>query len=200
MFVVGITGGIGSGKSLVTNLFSDLGVPNIDLDVIARQIVEPGLPAHRQIVAAFGEQFVEQGGCLNRKMLRQHVFANPDQKSRLENILHPQIYREMKLRLLELEAVYSIVVIPLLAESSREYPLDRVLVVDAPRELQISRVVDRDSQSVVDVERIIDAQADRTIRLAIADDVIENSGNVAELKMRVQELHNQYLQLAQAKQ
>ena len=200
MFVVGITGGIGSGKSLVTNLFSDLGVPNIDLDVIARQIVEPGLPAHRQIVAAFGEQFVEQGGCLNRKMLRQHVFANPDQKSRLENILHPQIYREMKLRLLELEAVYSIVVIPLLAESSREYPLDRVLVVDAPRELQISRVVDRDSQSVVDVERIIDAQADRTIRLAIADDVIENSGNVAELTIRVQELHNQYLQLAQTKQ
>ncbi len=200
VFTVGITGGIGSGKSAVTEQFAGLDVPVIDLDTIARQIVAPGLPAHREVVEAFGHEFVKPGGQLDRARLRRAVFADPARRTVLEDILHPRIFREMRLRLIRLNAHYCIAVIPLLAESSRKYPLDRVLVVDAPRAVQVSRVVERDSQTAQDVERIIDAQADRGARLAIADDVIDNSGTLEELAEKVEILHRRYLEFAREKQ
>ena len=193
MLAVGITGGIGSGKSAAANRFSELGVPVIDADVIARQVVEPDRPACRKVIDAFGDEVASDGGGLNRARLRKVVFSEPEKKSQLESILHPEIHAEILRQIAELSVPYAIVVIPLLAESKRQYPLDRILVIDAPTELQISRVSVRDNQSASEVERVIELQSSRQNRLAIADDVIENSGSLQSLRNSVDALHEKYL-------
>ncbi len=199
MFSVGLTGGIGSGKSTVAAEFAKRGVSIVDLDLIARQIVAPGLPAHREVVEAFGPQIVERGGRLNRAKLRHEVFSDSAKKTVLENILHPRIYRQMQQSLKQVVSAYGMVVIPLLAESSRAYPLDRVLVVDAAQSDQLLRVTKRDDQTAEEVQRIIEAQAVRGDRLAIADDVIQNSGTLEELAEKIDAMHRLYLELAQQK-
>ena len=196
MLKIGLTGGIGSGKSTAAERFLKLGVPVIDADVIAREIVEPGKPAFEAVVAAFGNQVVDEDGRLDRKALRTIVFADPEQKSRLENILHPQIHAEILHQLEQIAYPYCVVVIPLLAESKRNYPLDRILVVDLPEELQIARTTTRDKESAKHVEQIIRSQAPRQQRLSIADDVIENSGTPETLLKNIDSLHQKYLELA----
>lgn len=196
MLVIGVTGGIGSGKSTVTQRFEQLGVPVIDTDVIARQVVAPGLPAHKEVIEQFGKDYVTDAGTLDRAKLRQAVFSDPSQRKRLESILHPRIFRQMQAQLARADADYCLIVVPLLAESAREYPLDRVLVVDVPPAEQASRVARRDQQAEADVERIIASQASREKRLAIANDVIDNSGTVEELRKKVDDLHERYSLLA----
>ena len=193
MLTVGVTGGIGSGKSSAANRFRQLGVPVIDADLIARQIVEPGMPALQEIINAFGESVANDQGELDRSALRKIIFSDSNRKSQLEAILHPRIYNEILRLLSELSTPYAIVVIPLLAESKREYPLDRILVIDVPSDVQISRVTTRDNQSTEEVEQIISSQASRHSRLEIADDIIENVGSTDDLYERVDAMHLTYL-------
>lgn len=196
MFVVGLTGGIGCGKSAVTDRFAALGVPIIDADVVARTVVEPGQPALREIVQQFGADALCPDGTLNRTWLREHIFSNPDAKSTLEGILHPRIRADMRRGLDELDSPYAIFSIPLLFETGQDKSVDRILVVDCTPELQISRVTRRDQASEAQTESIIASQIDRESRLAKADDIIDNSGTLDDLRPMVERLHQKYLKLA----
>ena len=198
MLVVGVTGGIGSGKTAASDHFESLGVPVIDTDAISKELVEPGLPAYNEIVEEFGEKIVCKNGRLNRTLLRKMVFEDRSRKAHLEQILHGRIWEEVMNRINCLKCEYCVVVIPLLAESNRKYPLDRVLVIDAPKELQISRTMQRDRQSKLDIEKIVDAQASRAKRLQHADDVIQNSGSMDEFIESVNAIHKKYVELAKS--
>jgi len=191
-----LTGGIASGKTAVSDCFARLGVPIIDTDLIAREVVEPGQPALDHIVEVFGAGFLNTDGRLNRQKMRQAIFSNPHQKSRLEAILHPRIAEEVARRVRELDVPYCILVIPLYAESSAYTWIDRVLVVDVKEEMQIERVVARDKISRNQAKSILSAQTSRQDRLALADDIIDNSSNLTELQDKVEVLHNNYLKLA----
>jgi len=195
-FRVALTGGIASGKSTVADLFAALGVPVIDTDVIARQVVEPGRPALAQVAEAFGPDVLDAEGCLDRKRMREHIFADPGARRRLEAILHPAIRAEMERQSLAAGGPYQVLVIPLLAEGGRRARGDRVLLVDVPEELQIQRVMWRDGVSHEQAQASLNAQATRAQRLAMADDVLRNTGRVDDLREQVAKLHQQYLGLA----
>ena len=196
MLVVGITGGIASGKTAASNRFAELGVPVVDADVIAHQIVEPGRPACKKVIEEFGPEIAIEDGGFDRAKLRKIVFADSKKKELLESILHPEIRNEILRQLSELSAPYAIVVIPLLAESKSGYPLDRVLVIDVPEDIQIERVKARDATTTEEAERIIRLQASRAKRLAMADDTIMNTGSIQSLNDSIDELHRKYLSLA----
>ena len=197
MLVIGLTGGIGSGKSTVAEMFESLGVPIIDMDRIARQIVEPGQPALTQIKQAFGEKIVAASGQLNRQQLSKIIFDSAEKRHQLEAILHPLIRQETARQLAELKAPYCIVVIPLLLESEQRSLVDRVLVVDVPESLQISRTMQRDGISAAQVRKILAAQVGRDSRLNAADDVIDNSAAMEDIRHRVDELDQQYRALSE---
>ena len=196
VFTVVLTGGIASGKSIASRLFEELGVPIIDTDCIARELVEPGMPALQAIVEAFGTGCLGPDGRLDRRRMRSEIFADPEARARLESILHPQIGAEVRRRISELDAAYCIVVIPLYAESSAYGWIDRVLVVDTDEDTQIARVMQRDRIGRDLAESILASQAARKERLALADDVIRNDGTMERLAARVRELHHKYSQLA----
>ncbi len=215
MFVVGLTGGIGAGKSIVAELFRAQGVPVLDADVIARELVQKGKPALTRLVALFGREILDDNGALNRARLRALVFgdaavapgvlppatlAHPCAawRRQLEALLHPLIHEEMQVRLTQLKTPYCIVCIPLLVETGWTASVQRVLVIDAPEELRRRRVVARDGLSAAEFNAILAAQAGRDERLAAADDVIVNDGGRDMLKQRVGELHRHYSQLAAA--
>jgi dephospho-CoA kinase len=191
--VIGITGGIGSGKTTVANLFSSLGVPVIDADELARQVVTPGQPAYEEIVQFFGPTVVSESGELDRRQLRERVFSNPENRTHIENIIHPRVYAQMNRQLDRLDVPYAIVVVPLLIETGGRDLVNRVLVVDSPENLQIARTTRRDGTTSAAVEKILSAQMDRTSRLSAADDVIENDASEEALKEAVCELHQKYL-------
>ena len=195
-FRVALTGGIASGKSTVADLFAALGVPVIDTDVIAREVVEPGRPAHAQVGEAFGPQVLDADGRLDRKRMRERIFADPDARRRLEAILHPAIRAEMERQSKAAVGPYQVLVIPLLAEGGRRDHVDRVLLVDVPEELQIQRVMWRDGVSHEQALASLNAQATRAQRLAMADDVLRNTGRVDDLREQVAKLHQQFLGLA----
>jgi dephospho-CoA kinase len=195
-FRVALTGGIASGKSTVADLFAALGVPVIDTDVIAREVVEPGRPAHAQVTEAFGPQVLDADGRLDRKRMRERIFADPDARRRLEAILHPAIRAEMERQSKAAVGPYQVLVIPLLAEGGRRDHVDRVLLVDVPEELQIQRVMWRDGVSHEQALASLNAQATRAQRLAMADDVLRNTGRVDDLREQVAKLHQQFLGLA----
>lgn len=197
VLVIGVTGGIGSGKTTVANLFSSLGAPVIDADELARQVVAPGQPAYEEILQHFGTAILSKSGELDRRRLRERIFSEPAKRDRLEAIVHPRVYAQMK-RLLDcLEAPYAIVVVPLLIESGARDLVDRVLVVDSPEELQIERTHRRDGTTRAAVKKILAAQLDRSARLSAADDVIENDTSVEALEKVVSRLHRQYLSEAE---
>lgn len=196
-FTVGLTGGIASGKSAVSNRFGALGAPIIDTDLIAREVVQPGHPVLGEVVAAFGKDILDTEGNLLRRRLREIIFSNPEKQDLLESILHPAIRAIVRERVAAVEAPYCMVVIPLLVESGHFDWLDRVLVVDVAEEVQIERLVQRDDVSEDQARAALAAQAGREARLAIADDVIDNSGDMAALDAEVQKLHARYLELAQ---
>lgn len=196
MLRVGLTGGIGSGKSTVCDLFADLGVPIVDADVIARQLVVPGQPALTKLTEVFGEAIIEQDGSLNRAVLRQLAFTDVLNKQKLDAIMHPLIYAEIETRIADLQTPYCIMAIPLLLETQKKHAVDRVLVVDCPPYIQLKRVIARDNVSTEQAEAIIALQAAREARLAAADDVIDNSASQTGLAEQVKSLHNSYLLLA----
>ena len=193
---IGLTGGIASGKTMVADFFSELGVPVIDTDVIARQVVEPGTTALDEIRGTFGDEVMQEDGSLNRKALREIVFADTAKREQLEAILHPRIREETMRQVAAVIEPYMIIVVPLLVESPMSALMDRVLVVDCSEETQLRRLLLRDGENVVTAQRIIDAQASRADRLAIADDVISNDGDPAKAREQALELHQSYLALA----
>lgn len=196
VLTVGLTGGIGSGKTVVSDRFASYGVPVIDTDVLARELVEPGQPALAEIVAEFGKDCLDDGGRLNRAVLRERVFVDEAGRQRLEAILHPRIRALAKVRVAGLNAPYCLLVIPLLAETGMTDLVDRVLVVDVTEAEQVRRVMARDGMDETQARRILAVQASRCRRLALADDVLENSGDFAELDQRIADLHQYYLRLA----
>jgi len=193
---IGLTGGIASGKSTVADLFARLGAPVIDTDVIARQVVERGQPALGQVVAEFGPGILAADGNLDRRRLRELIFADGDARRTLEAILHPAIRSEMERQCAIAGGPYQLLVIPLLAEGGRRDHLQRVLLVDAPEELQIERLMRRDGVSRPQAQASLAAQANRAQRQALADDIILNTGHATELEGRVTELDRSYRQLA----
>jgi dephospho-CoA kinase len=197
MLIIGLTGGLASGKSTVAECFAARGVPVIDTDVIARELVQPGQPALEKIRAAFGLDVLTAEGRLDRAWLKQQVFADPSQRRRLEAILHPLIHQDVVSRLPALHGAYCLIVVPLLVESAQIYPLDRVLLVDVPEALQRHRATARDGLSPELVSAILTSQASREQRLAVADDVIVNDADLAHLDAEVARLHAVYQALAQ---
>ena len=195
MLVIGLTGGIGSGKSTVADLFIQLGVPVIDTDIISRQLVEPGTPALEEIKTQF-EKTLTPGGELDRSKLRQIIFTEPKKRQQLENILHPRIQDEVRNQLAKYSSSYAIVVIPLLTEKGKWSFIDRVLVVDCDENLQMQRTIERDEQDVEQVKSILKSQASRQQRLAIADDIITNESDITHLQIEVEQLDKKYRQLA----
>lgn len=192
---IGLTGGIGSGKSTVSAYFAALGVPVIDADDIARGLVEPGAPGFRPVVAAFGSEILDVAGRIDRARLRRMVFAEPALRRRLESILHPLVREEVRRRL-PAGAGYCIVAIPLLIETSQADLVDRVLVVDCPEDLQRSRVARRPDWNEADAEAVIRSQAGREERLRAADDVIVNDSDLPALREAVGRLHSRYVDLS----
>lgn len=196
MLVVGLTGGIGSGKTAVSNAFARLGVPVIDTDVLAREVVRPGQPALAEIAEQFGPQCLDATSALDRSYLRRVVFADPGLRERLEAILHPRIRQALRERLAALAAPYCLVVVPLLVETGMATLVQRILVVDVPESVQVQRVMARDGVNETEARRVLAAQATRAQRLAAADDVIDNSSSdLAALAAQVAFLHQRYLAL-----
>jgi dephospho-CoA kinase len=195
-YTVALTGGIGSGKSTVADEFAHLGVAVIDADIIARQVVEPGTPALLAIAAQFGPQMINDDGGLDRRRLRERIFANNEDKAWLNALLHPLIQQETRRQMQAATSPYLLWVVPLLVENRLTDKADRVLVVDVPRETQIERTIRRDGVSREHAEHILAAQATREQRLAAADDVIENMGPADAVASHVARLHEKYLMLA----
>lgn len=195
-YTVALTGGIGSGKSTVADAFSHLGVNVIDADVIARQVVEPGTPALLAIAARFGQQMINNDGTLNRRSLRERIFAHAEDKTWLNALLHPLIQQETRRQMQAASSPYVLWVVPLLVENNLVANADHVLVVDVAKETQIARTILRDRVSREHAERILAAQATREQRLAAADDVIENMGPPDAIASDVARLHEKYLMLA----
>lgn len=196
MIRIALTGGIASGKSAVAALFEARGVPVIDSDAIAREIVAPGSPALEAIRRRFGERILQADGALDRRALREQVFADPAARRDLEAITHPAIRERMQAWSQTVAGPYQIHMIPLLAEGGGRRDFDRVLVVDCPEDLQIQRVMQRDGVDANSARNILAAQASRAERLAIADDVIVNDGDRGKLSHDVDALHQRYLQLS----
>ena len=196
MLRIGLTGGIGTGKSTVAELFAARGVPVIDADVISREVVAPGQPALEAIVATFGAEILDAQGALDRTRLRERVFSDSKQRLQLEAILHPRIRAEMTARISTLSAPYVVLVIPLLFEAAQTDMVDRVLVVDVPPDVQHERVTARDALTNQQIDAILTAQLDREHRIERADDVIDNQGDRAALARQVDTLHRRYLALS----
>ena len=193
-FVVGLTGGIGSGKSAVSDLFAQQGIDIVDADVVARQVVEPGTPALLAIIDHFGEAIVTDNGTLNRPALRKRVFENDLDKQWLNALLHPAIRAEMQTQLEVATSPYVVFSVPLLIENGLDSMADTVLVVDCSEETQLARATRRDGSNIETIKSIMASQATRQQRLEKAQNVIDNNGELSALPPQVKSLHQQYMQ------
>lgn len=197
-YTVGLTGGIGSGKTTIMKMFEDIGIDCIDADQVAREVVEPGTQALAHIEAHFGSDFILSDGNLNRQLLRKKIFSDPDSKAWINNLLHPLIREQMIAQLSTAKSPYSILVAPLLLENKLTSMVDRVLVIDIPEAEQITRTCTRDNNSADQIKKIISSQIDRERRLSKADDIIDNHHqSLAEVQLQVAELHQTYLEFAE---
>jgi len=197
MYKVGLTGGIGCGKTTVSSLFKQLGVPIIDADDIAHQLVTPGKQALREISDSFGKNYILEDGTLNRSKLREAIFNNDEKKCLLESIMHPLVYKEIDLQLDNVFAPYAILSIPLLLETKMQSLVNHILVIDCSREEQINRVKLRDESSTEQIIHIINSQVSRSERLAEADSIIDNTQDLLKLSEQVRYLHQQLINQAQ---
>jgi dephospho-CoA kinase len=195
-FRVALTGGIASGKTAVANEFAAIGVPVIDTDQLARDVVEPGSSALAQIVNTFGESILDSAGRMDRRRMRELVFANPDKRKQLEAITHPAIRAELARRSQTVGGKYQIHAIPLFTEGGAKGNYARVLVVDCPESLQLQRLMQRDQVNETQARQTLAAQATREQRLAVASDVVVNDGSLDALRAQVAHLHTRYLDLA----
>ena len=195
MYIIGLTGGIGSGKSEAARVFAELGVPIVDVDIISHELTTSGQTTLNKIADTFGETILNNDGSLNRTSLRQKVFADSEARKKLEVILHPAIYNKALERLEEnASAPYQILAIPLLFESDRYLKIiNRSLVIDSDTKLQIVRASKRDGLLEADIQKIIDVQMPREKRNALADDIILNDGSIEELKEKVKQVHEKYI-------
>lgn len=197
MLVVGLTGGIASGKSTAARFFRTLGVPVIDADQVARDVVAPGTPGLAAVAGAFGADVLQADGTLDRRRMREIVFADPGERRRLEAILHPLIRDAIRARLGQVQAAYCVLDAALLIESPALRALvQRVLVIDVPVELQKARLMQRDGMTAAQCEAMLAAQASRERRLEGADDVVDNAGDLTALQHQLESMHARYLHLA----
>lgn len=197
MYVVAITGGIGSGKTTVANQFAALGIEVVDADLIAREVVEPGTPALAAIASHFGPGILDEQGQLDRRALRERIFSDPAAKSWLNALLHPIIRSEMLRQCAAANSPYCLLVVPLLVENRLTELADRVLVIDVDEATQIERTCRRDGVSLEQAQAILASQASRSERLAMADDVLDNqSGTTETIRERILALHETYLAFA----
>ena len=194
--IVGLTGGIGSGKSAASQWFETQGINVVDADIVAREIVEKDQPALAQIQSAFGDWVLLESGELNRKALREHIFQHPFARQQLEEITHPAIRQSIIVQLEQANSAYVILVSPLLFETNQHLLTQRTLLIDASIELQIQRASQRDGQSVEQIENIIQAQMPRDRKLDLADDIAINDGHLEHLYTQLQKLHLHYLELS----
>lgn len=199
MFKIGLTGGIGSGKSTVAKLFAELGVPIIDADAIVYALTAPKKSTYKKIIAQFGAEYLKSDGSLDRRKLRTLAFQNEEARIWLENLIHPLVFKEIRKRLKTISAPYVILVIPLLFETKACEIVDHALVVDCPEQMQIKRIQERDHTSAKAVKAIIQSQIPRKLRLALADTIIQNCDSLPTLKKQVKKLHGQYLKISQNK-
>ena len=195
MLIIGLTGGIGSGKSVASDKFKSLGITIVDADVASRTVVEPGKPALKEIEDHFGSGIITAEGKLDRNNLREIIATDPEERKWLESVLHPKIGEQITKEISESTSVYTLFVAPLLLETNSQEMCSRVVVVDVPKEVQIQRTAERDKVSPNQVEQMVAAQMDREKRLENADDVLLNSGTIEDLEKQVEELHNKYIQM-----
>ena len=196
MFIVGLTGGIGSGKSVVSERFKTFGITVVDADLASREVVKPGKPALLEIKNHFGESILDDEGNLHRRKLREIIVSDDKKRQWLESVLHPRIGQQVRKELEDSSSVYTLYVAPLLFESNGDQICSRVLVVDVPIETQISRTCSRDQDSIEQVEKINNSQISRKERLEKADDIISNDGTLEEMEGAVDKLHKRYLELS----
>ncbi|MDH3861956.1 MAG: dephospho-CoA kinase [Gammaproteobacteria bacterium] len=189
---IGLTGGIASGKSVVADMFAELGVPVIDTDLIAREVVQPGQPALDEIRARFGETVIDPAGNLDRAALRKLIFSDEDARLDLEAIVHPRIGAETRRQADAADGDYQLIVVPLLVGSPLVQFVDRILVVDCQEDTQIRRLLERDTETLEQARRILAAQSSREQRLAIADDAINNDHSLAHVRNQVADLDRKY--------
>ena len=197
MLIIGLTGGIGSGKSAVSDKFKSLGINVVDADVAARTVVEPGQPALAEIERHFGSNILNQEGVLDRAQLREIMASDSEERVWLESVLHPKIGEQIAKELAESTSPYTIYVAPLLLETNSQKMCSRVLVVDVPKEIQIQRTAERDKVSEIQIEKIVAVQMEREERLEKADDVLVNTGTIKELEQQVMKLHQKYLEMVE---
>ena len=193
---IGLSGGIASGKTIVSDEFSSLGADIIDTDIIARELIFPGSETLNKIVSVFGENVLQDDGNLNRKLMRQIIFSEKDKKITLEKIMHPKIQNEVKLKIQSASGQYQIIVVPLLLQSPILDFVDRVLIIDCDEKIQINRLMNRDNISEELAKKMIENQSKREERLAIADDVILNEGRLEEIKHEVKKLNDFYIKIS----
>lgn len=196
--IIGLTGGIGSGKSEASKRFAERGIVVIDADVVAREVVEPDSTALTQISTHFGKNILDQHGNLDRSKLREIIFSHPAEKQWLESLLHPIINASIRQQLADAQSAYAILASPLLLETQQFQLVDRILVIDASEQLQIERASQRDQNNEAQIKAIMQTQLSRQERCARADDIIHNHGDIHELDMQVEKLHHFYLALAQS--
>tara|TARA_B100000508_G_scaffold63444_1_gene49753 strand:- start:850 stop:1443 length:594 start_codon:yes stop_codon:yes gene_type:complete len=197
MLIIGLTGGIGSGKSVASDKFKSLGITIVDADVASRTVVEPGKPALKEIEDHFGSGIITAEGKLDRNNLREIIATDPEERKWLESVLHPKIGEQITKEISESTSVYTLFVAPLLLETNSQEMCSRVVVVDVPKDVQIRRTAKRDKVSPNQVEQMVAAQMEREKRLEKADDVLLNSGTIEDLEKQVEELHKKYIQMVE---
>ena len=197
MLIIGLTGGIGSGKSVASDKFKSLGITIVDADVASRTVVEPGKPALKEIEDHFGSGIITAEGKLDRNNLREIIATDPEERKWLESVLHPKIGEQITKEISESSSVYTLFVAPLLLEANSQEMCSRVVVVDVPKDVQIRRTAKRDKVSPNQVEQMVAAQMEREKRLEKADDVLLNNGTIEDLEKQVEELHKKYIQMVE---
>jgi len=197
MLIIGLTGGIGSGKSVASDKFKSLGVAVVDADVASRTVVEPGKPALKEIQDHFGSGIITAEGKLDRNKLREIIATDAKERKWLESVLHPKIGEQITKEISESTSVYTLFVAPLLLETNSQEMCSRIIVVDVPKDVQIQRTAKRDKVSSNQVEQMVAAQMKREKRLEKADDVLLNNGTIEDLEKQVEELHKKYIQMAE---
>ena len=193
--IIGLTGGIGSGKSAAAALFKDIGIDLIDADDLARDSLNMNSEGYKLFIEEFGDKYLDENRNINRELIRKLIFNDSDVKSKLENIIHPIVRSGIETFIKNTKSNYCIIVVPLIFETNSSKIYDRVLVIDCDVDVQISRTSKRDNQTKSDIENIINKQATREQRLSIADDVIVNNGSLDLLRMEVLKIHKKYLEI-----
>ena len=193
--IIGLTGGIGSGKSAAAALFKDIGVDLIDADDLARDSLNINSEGYKLFIDEFGDKYLDENKNINRELIRKLIFNDSDAKSKLENIIHPIVRSGIETFIRNTKSNYCIIVVPLIFETNSSKIYDRILVIDCDVGVQISRTSKRDNQAKSDIENIINKQATREQRLSIADDVIVNNGSLDLLRMEVLKIHKKYLEI-----